>query len=105
MAAPHILLVTATTGYQVRRLREEAAARGWRFTMATDRCHRLEDPWGDQAVAVRFEEPAAALAQVRTRAPFDGVVACGDRAAVLAAQLAAGLGLAFHSVEAAELCH
>lgn len=103
--APHILLVSATTGYQVQRFRDEAAALGWRLTLATDRCDHLDDPWGDQAVPVRFEDPAAARKQVRARAPFDGVAACGDRAAVLAARLAEGLGLAFHSVQAAQRCH
>lgn len=104
-SAPHLLLVTATTGYQLQRFREEAEALGARVTLATDRCHRLDDPWGDQAVPIRFEDPAAALTAVRVRAPFSGVVAAGDRAAVLAAQLAEGLGLAFHSAAAAERCH
>ncbi|MGH3182272.1 MAG: ATP-grasp domain-containing protein, partial [Streptosporangiaceae bacterium] len=102
---PHLLLVAATTGYQARRFREAAAAMGLRLTLATDRCHQLEDPWGDQAIPVRFDDPKAALEALRPRAPFQGIVACGDRAALLAAQLAEALRLPFHSSLAAGICN
>lgn len=104
-AAQHVLLVAATTGYQAESFRRAAETLGVRITMATDRCHKLPDPWGDNAVAVRFEEPKAALQAVRQRGPYDGIVAAGDRAAVLAAALAPALKLNFHSPEAAALCH
>lgn len=104
-STPHVLLVAATTGYQAQSFREVAAGLGLRLTLATDRCHQLDDPWGDHAVPVRFDDPAAALDGLRARAPFAGVVAAGDRAAVLAAQLAPGLGLAFHPAAAARICH
>ncbi|HVA65279.1 MAG TPA: ATP-grasp domain-containing protein [Terriglobales bacterium] len=102
---PHVLLVATTTGYQARQFREAAAAMGVRLTLASDRCRQLEDPWGDEAVPVRFEDPKGALEAVRARGPYQGIMASGDRAAVLAAQLAAKLKLRFHSAEAARICH
>ena len=45
---------TATTGYQTRTFSEAGRALGLDLVLATDRCHVLEDPWGDHAVAVRF---------------------------------------------------
>ena len=49
------------------------------LVLATDRCHVLENPWGDDAVAVRFEDPQRAMDALVARGPFDGVVAVGDR--------------------------
>ena len=50
----HVVLVAATTGYQVRMFDEAARRIGIGLTLATDRCHILEDPWADRAVPVRF---------------------------------------------------
>ena len=49
---------------------------------ATDRCHRLDDPWRDAAVAVRFHEEDAsleAIVKAAAAAPIHGVIAVGDR--------------------------
>ena len=73
-----LLLVAATTGYQTKVFAEVGRRLGVDVSLATDRCHVLNDPWGDQAIPVRFEvleESAAALAQGRN---FDAVVAVGD---------------------------
>ncbi|HUX67431.1 MAG TPA: ATP-grasp domain-containing protein [Terriglobales bacterium] len=104
-ADPHVLLVAGTTGYQALQFRQAAAGMGVRLTLASDRCRRLADPWGDEAVPVRFEDAKGALEAVRGRGPYQGIVACGDRAAVLAAQLAAKLKLPFHAPAAAQICH
>ena len=53
-----ILLVATTTGYQIRSFGEAAEALGVRLVFASDRCDRLEDPWWDQAIPVRFHEEA-----------------------------------------------
>ncbi len=100
-----ILLVAATTGYQVRVFAEAAARIGFEIVLATDRCHHLDDPWGDQALPVRFEDPvgsAEALAQQAVS--VDGIVAVGDRPAFLAAVTAERLGLRFHTAAAVETC-
>src|SRR5579863_1643563 len=91
-----LLLVAATTGYQTKVFAEVARRLGVEVSLATDRCHELNDPWGDQAIPVRFEameESAAALAQGRS---FDAVVAVGDRPAYLAALAADLLRVPFH---------
>jgi formate-dependent phosphoribosylglycinamide formyltransferase (GAR transformylase) len=96
-----LLVIATTTGYQLKMFREAALRLGADVSLATDRCHVLDDPWGDQAIPVRFEAPeesADALAQGRS---FDAVVAIGDRPAYLAALAAERLRLPFHRPEAA----
>ena len=96
-----LLLVAATAGYQTKIFAEVARRLGVEVRLATDRCHVLNDPWGDQAIPVRFEaleESAAELARGRS---FDAVVAVGDRPAYLAALSAELLGVPFHPPAAA----
>jgi biotin carboxylase len=101
-----VLLVATTTGYQIRSFGEAASALGITLVFASDRCDRLDDPWWDQAIPVRFHEHArsvGAVLQATRDAPIDGVVAVGDRPAVLAAYVARALGLPWHPPEAAAL--
>jgi phosphoribosylaminoimidazole carboxylase (NCAIR synthetase) len=102
---PRLLLVAATTGYQVRVFADAARALGVDITLATDRCHVLDDPWGDRAIPARFEKPAESAEEIAAAGPFDGVVAVGDRPALVAAEAAARLGLAFHPPAAVRACH
>jgi biotin carboxylase len=96
-----VLLIAATTGYQTRAFDEAASRIGVRLTLATDRCHILDDPWGDAAFAVRFEDPAgSADALARMPAKPDGIVAVGDRPAYIAALAAARLGIPYNPVDA-----
>lgn len=100
-AQKHLLIVATTTGYQLDRFRDAALRLGAEVSLATDRCHVLEDPWGDHAIPVRFdapEESAAALARGRA---FDAIVAIGDRPAYLAALAAERLNVPFHRADAA----
>lgn len=90
-----VLLIAATTGYQTRIFSEAARAMGFDLVLATDRCHVMEDPWGDRAVAVRFEDPEEGIEALAARGPFDGVAAVGDRPAYVAALAAKRLGLRF----------
>jgi carbamoylphosphate synthase large subunit len=96
--------VATTTGYQIRSFGEAAGKLGVRLVFASDRCDRLKDPWWDRAIPVRFHEGTrsvdAVVAACR-EAPPDGIVAVGDRPAVLAARLARAFGLAGHPPEAA----
>jgi biotin carboxylase len=94
-----ILLLSATTGYQLRSFNEAAARVGVDLVFATDRCHTLDDPWQDAAVPVRFQDEDDSLARILAEAerrPFVGIVAVGDRPAVLAARAAEALGLPGH---------
>jgi biotin carboxylase len=108
---PRILLIAATTGYQTRAFAEAASRLGVEVTLATDRCHVLEDPWRDRAVAIRFEEPeesARVLAALVDTAALphrpDGVVAVADRSTTIAALAAERLGLPWHPPAAVALC-
>jgi biotin carboxylase len=99
-----LLLFATTTGYQIRVFESAARRLGMELTLATDRCHIMEDPWGDRAIAVKFDRIAESLEGLRGR-EFDGVAAVGDRPAVLAAEAAAALGIPFHPPAAARACH
>ena len=90
-----LLLFAATTGYQIRVFSDAARRLGVDLTLATDRCHVMEDPWGDRAIAVKFDRVTESLASLRGM-HFDGVAAVGDRPAVLAAKAAEMLQLPFH---------
>ncbi len=84
---PKVLLCATTTGYQLASFREAAALLGYETVLATDRCHVLDDPWGDRAIPFERGEIPDGL---------DGVVALGEKAA----EFAAGLGMRFHSPDA-----
>ena len=62
MAHPskRLLLFTAKLGYQTSSFEDAAHKLGVQLVYVTDRCHQLEDPWGDQAIAVHFETPEVA---------------------------------------------
>jgi biotin carboxylase len=102
---PRLLLLAATTGYQVRVFAGAARRLGVDLTLATDRCHGLDDPWGDGAIPVRFQHPAASARRIAVQGPFQGIVAVGDRPAVLAAEAAAALGIPYHPPAAARACN
>jgi biotin carboxylase len=99
-----LLLFASTTGYQIRVFADAARRLGMDLTLATDRCHVLDDPWGDRALAVKFDRIAQSVETLRNL-EFDGVVAVGDRPALLAAEAAAALGIPFHPPAAARACH
>jgi biotin carboxylase len=104
MSQSRILLLAATTGYQTRSFAAAAANVGASVVLATDRCHVLEDPWRDQAVPVRFEEPEASAQALARVGNFDGIVAVGDRPTYIAALCAETLGLAWHPPAAVLAC-
>jgi biotin carboxylase len=91
-----VLLISATTGYQLRAFDDAARRLGVDLTFATDRCHMLDDPWRDAAVSVRFYDESGSLQALSDAAaddPFTGILAVGDRPAVLAALAAERLRL------------
>jgi len=99
-----ILILSTTTGYQLRSFGDAAVKAGIDLMFATDRCHQLDDPWRDSAIAVRFHEEASSLAAVvaaATERRIDGVIAVGDRPVVLAAKIAQELYVSGNPVTAA----
>jgi formate-dependent phosphoribosylglycinamide formyltransferase (GAR transformylase) len=99
-----LLLISATTGYQTRSFDEAAARLGFELVFATDRCHVLDDPWGDRAIALRFEDPERTAEALATQARVDGIVAVGDRPAYIAALAAERLGIAYNSADSVLAC-
>jgi biotin carboxylase len=99
-----VLVLSTTTGYQLRSFNAAAEQLGLELVFATDRCQQLDDPWRDRAIAVRFHEEALAVEAVvaeARRSPFHGVIAVGDRPTILAALVAERLGLPGNSPDAA----
>jgi biotin carboxylase len=102
---PRILLVAATTGYQTRSFAAAARRQGIDVTLATDRCHVLENPWRDEAIPIRFEDPEAAAETLAAGGiVFDGIAAVADRPALIAAVTAEKLGLPFHPAKTVAAC-
>ncbi len=100
-----VLLLATTTGYQIRSFGEAADRLGVRLVFASDRCDRLEDPWWDAAIPIRFHETSRALDAVIVACrgqQVSGVLAVGDRPTVLAAHVAEALGLPGNPPAAAE---
>jgi biotin carboxylase len=107
-----LLLFASKLGYQTHSFDDAARKLGVYLTFVTDRCHQLDDPWGDRAIPVHFESPEAAAYEVlevvraggRVDGEVDGVLALGDGPAVTAAYVARGLGLRYNHPAAAEAC-
>jgi biotin carboxylase len=103
----HLLILASKLGYQTRSFAEAARGLGVAVTFASDRCSRLEDPWSDGAIAVRFDRPEEAarriVAESLTR-PVDGLIALGDRPTATAAYAACALGIVYNRPEAVENC-
>jgi biotin carboxylase len=106
-AGQRLLLLASKTGYQTRAFAEAARRLGVELVYATDRCHVLEDPWGDRALPLRFEDPDYSAQQIvdfARRNRLEGIVSLGDRPTPTAARAAAELRLSFHSPNAADVC-
>jgi len=102
-----LLLLSNTTGYQANAFREAAGRVGLPIALATDRCHVLEDPWGDAAIPVKFHNPdgsAQTIEEQSKQAPFTAIVVVGDAPTLTAALAAERLGLKFHPPAAVEAC-
>jgi biotin carboxylase len=104
---PRILIFTPKLGYQTRSFDEAARKLGIDLVFVTDRCHQLDDPWGDRAIPVHFESPDAAayaVLEALRGQNVDGILALGDRPAVAASYVARGLGIPYNHPAAVEAC-
>jgi hypothetical protein len=102
-----LLLFTAKLGYQTRSFEDAAHELGVQLVYVTDRCHQLEDPWGDQAIPVHFETPEVAaytVVEALRGQDVSGILALGDRPSVAAAYAARGLGVRYNHPAAVEAC-
>jgi len=102
-----LLLFTNKLGYQTRSFEEAARKYDTELIYVTDRCHQLEDPWGDQAIAVHFESVYSAVANVveaLNGKSVGGILALGDAPSVAAAYTARELGISYNHPSAVEAC-
>jgi formate-dependent phosphoribosylglycinamide formyltransferase (GAR transformylase) len=99
-----LLLVGATTGYQTHAFTDAAERLGIDLVLATDRCHVLDDPWGDRALALRFEDPEQAARTIAENVKVDGIVGVGDQSSYIAALAAEKLGLPYNSADSVLAC-
>jgi len=102
-----LLILASKLGYQTRSFAEAARALSVEVVFASDRCHQLEDPWSDGAIALQFDRPEDAARRIVSQSlvrPVDGLIALGDRATTTAAYAARALGIAYNPPEAVENC-
>src|SRR5258708_3605395 len=102
-----LLLFTAKLGYQTRSFEDAARKLGVQLVYVTDRCHHLEDPWGDQAIPVHFATPDVAAYTVMEALrgqDVSGILALGDRPAAAAAFVARGQGVRHNHPAAVAPC-
>ncbi|MGH9773616.1 MAG: ATP-grasp domain-containing protein [Candidatus Acidiferrales bacterium] len=102
-----VLILASKLGYQTRGFADAAEKLGAEIVFATDRCHKLEDPWGDGALPLQFERPeesAEEIARAMGAHPPNTILALGDRATTAAACAARALGLPGNSPESAAIC-
>jgi biotin carboxylase len=102
-----LLILASKLGYQTRSFAESARALGVEVVFASDRCHQLEDPWSDGAIALHFDQPEEAARRIVSQSlvrPVDGLIALGDRPTTTAAYAAGALGLVYNRPQAVENC-
>jgi hypothetical protein len=100
----HLLLFAATTGYQIREFADAGRRLGIDVSLATDRCVRMDDPWGDGALPVKFDSRMAETIESLRDLRVDGVAAVGDGPAEAAAMAAEMFGVPFHPPATARAC-
>src|ERR1700682_4943575 len=102
-----LLILASKLGYQTRSFAEAARALGVEVVFASDRCHQLEDPWSDGAIALHFDQPEEAARRIVAQSlvrPVDGLIGLGDRPTTTAAYAAGALGLVYNRPQAVENC-
>ena len=99
-----LLLFAATTGYQIREFAAAGRRLGIDISLATDRCVRMDDPWGDGALPVKFDHRMSATLEALRDLRFDGVAAVGDGPAEAAALAAEMFGVPFHPPATTRAC-
>jgi biotin carboxylase len=102
-----LMLLTTTTGYQTREFARAAEKIGLEVVFGSDRCHKLDDPWQDGALPLKFQKPDDAAMKIADYAhskPLDAIVAIGDATAPAAARACRDLKLLSHPPQAADIC-
>ena len=102
-----ILILASKLGYQTQAFADAAKKLDVEVALGTDRCHKLDDPWGDGAMALHFEnseESASEIVRETLGHAPDAILALGDRPTATAAHGARALGLKANPPEVVEIC-
>jgi biotin carboxylase len=102
-----LLLLASKLGYQTQGFADAAASLGVEVQFATDRCHKLEDPWSDGAFPLHFEDPQSSAREIAShfaKNPPGAILALGDRPTPTAAYAAHALGLVGNDPDAILRC-
>jgi biotin carboxylase len=108
MASPgELLLLVPTTSYRTDDFRAAARRLGVPLVLGSDRCHRIEDTFGEQpdllSLDYRHPEKAAEqIAEEARRRAIRGIVPVSETTSVIAALAASRLGLPQNPPEAAK---
>ena len=98
-----LMLLYTTTGYEAREFVRTARDLGVEMLLGSDRCDVLNDPWEDDAVALRFHQPEEAANRIVDRVsrhPVDAILPVGDTPLLSAAQASKRLGMVHNSPDA-----
>ncbi len=106
MTAPRLLLLAPTQSYRTDDFLAAAARLGVPVVVGTDRCHCIEETFGEEqglwSLDYRKPEHAAEqIAEAARREPVGGIVPVNETTAVIAALAARRLGLPWNPPEAA----
>ena len=102
-----ILILASKLGYQTRSVADAAKSLEIEVAFGTDRCHKLDDPWGDGAMALHLEKPEDAASEIVRETQgrnLDAILALGDRPTATAAYADRALSLKGNSPEAVGVC-
>src|SRR3989454_11865051 len=81
-ASKRLLILASKLDYQTRNFAQAAQKLSVEVVFGTDRCHQLDDPWADGALALHFEQPEQAAGRIVEQArahPISAILALGDR--------------------------
>ena len=98
-----LMLLYTTTGYEAREFVQTARRLGVDMLLGSDRCDVLDDPWEDDALALRFQRPEEAAGRIVDqvgRQPVDAILPVGDTPLLTAAQASRRLGMVHNSPDA-----
>ena len=101
-----LLLLVPTTSYRLEDFRAAARRLGVPLVVGSDRCHRIEDYFGEEKdlLSLDYRRPdhaAEQIADAAGRRPIRGIVPASDPTAVIAALAAERLGLPHNPPESA----
>ena len=98
-----LMLLYTTTGYEARDFVQTARRLGVETVLGSDRCDVLDDPWEDDAVALRFHQPEEAAERIMeriNRQPVDAILPVGDTPLLAAARASKRLGMIHNAPDA-----